>query len=104
MRGHICGVSIGEDGPSQMGLEDIAMFRAIPCSVVLYPSDAVTAERLVAVAAEHEGIVYIRTSRPKTAILYDADEKFPIGGSKVVKKSAEDSVTVLLRASRFMKH
>ena len=93
--GSHCGVSIGEDGPSQMGLEDLAMFRAIPGAVVLYPSDAVSAERLVAVAAEYEGIVYIRTSRPKTAILYDADEKFPIGGSKVVKKSDEDSVAVV---------
>lgn len=93
--GSHCGVSIGEDGPSQMGLEDLAMFRAIPGSVVLYPSDAVSAERLVAEAAAHEGIVYIRTSRPKTAILYDADDEFPIGGSKVVKKSAEDRVTVV---------
>ena len=93
--GSHCGVSIGEDGPSQMGLEDIAMFRAIPGSVVLYPSDAVSAERLVAEAAAHEGIVYIRTSRPKTAILYDADDEFPIGGSKVVKKSADDRVTVV---------
>lgn len=93
--GSHCGVSIGEDGPSQMGLEDLAMFRAIPGSVVLYPSDAVSAERLVAEAAAHEGIVYIRTSRPKTAILYDADDEFPIGGSKVVKKSADDRVTVV---------
>ena len=93
--GSHCGVSIGEDGPSQMGLEDIAMFRAIPESVVLYPSDAVSAERLVAEAAAHEGIVYIRTSRPKTAILYDANESFPIGGCKVVKQSSEDKVTVV---------
>ncbi len=93
--GSHCGVSIGEDGPSQMGLEDIAMFRAIPGAVVLYPSDAVAAERLVAEAAEHEGIVYIRTSRPKTAILYDAAESFPIGGCKVVKKGDNDKVTVV---------
>ena len=93
--GSHCGVSIGEDGPSQMGLEDIAMFRAIPESVVLYPSDAVAAERLVAEAAAHEGIVYIRTSRPKTSILYSADESFPIGGCKVVKQSSEDKVTVV---------
>ena len=93
--GSHCGVSIGEDGPSQMGLEDIAMFRAIPESVVLYPSDAVAAERLVAEAAAHEGIVYIRTSRPKTTILYSADESFPIGGCKVVKQSSEDKVTVV---------
>ena len=93
--GSHCGVSIGEDGPSQMGLEDLAMFRAIPKSVVLYPSDAVSAERLVAEAAAHEGIVYLRTSRPKTAILYGADESFPIGGSKVIKKSDQDKVTVV---------
>jgi len=93
--GSHCGVSIGEDGPSQMGLEDIAMFRAIPEAVVLYPSDAVAAERLVAEAAAHKGIVYIRTSRPKTSILYDADESFPVGGCKVVKQSSEDKVTVV---------
>ncbi len=93
--GSHCGVSIGEDGPSQMGLEDLAMFRAIPKSVVLYPSDAVSAERLVAEAAAYEGVVYLRTSRPKTAILYGADESFPIGGSKVIKKSDQDKVTVV---------
>lgn len=92
--GSHCGVSIGEDGPSQMGLEDIAMFRAIPGAVVLYPSDAVAAERLVAEAATHEGIVYIRTSRPQTPILYPNEEQFPIGGSKVVRESENDSVTV----------
>ncbi len=93
--GSHCGVSIGEDGPSQMGLEDIAMFRAIPESVVLYPSDAVAAERLIAEAAAHQGIVYIRTSRPKTTMLYDATDKFPIGGCKVVRESAEDKATIV---------
>ncbi len=93
--GSHCGVSIGEDGPSQMGLEDIAMFRAIPESVVLYPSDAVAAERLVAEAAAHQGIVYIRTSRPKTAILYDAADSFPIGGCKVIRQSNADKATVV---------
>ena len=93
--GSHCGVSIGEDGPSQMGLEDIAMFRAIPEAVVLYPSDAISAERLVTEAAAHEGIVYLRTSRPKTPILYDAEESFPIGGAKVVQQSNEDRVTVV---------
>ena len=92
--GSHCGVSIGEDGPSQMGLEDIAMFRAIPGAVVLYPSDAVAAERLVAEAAAYEGIVYIRTSRPQTPILYPNEEQFPIGGSKVVRESENDSVTI----------
>jgi transketolase len=93
--GSHCGVSIGEDGPSQMGLEDLAMFRAIPGAVVLYPSDAVAAERLVAEAAAHEGIVYIRTSRPKTPVIYTNDEQFPIGGSKVVRESGEDMATVV---------
>lgn len=93
--GSHCGVSIGEDGPSQMGLEDIAMFRAIPGAAVLYPSDAVAAEQLVAEAAKYEGIVYLRTSRPKTPILYEATEHFPIGGCKVVYESAADKVTVV---------
>ena len=93
--GSHCGVSIGEDGPSQMGLEDLAMFRAIPGAVVLYPSDAVAAERLVAEAAEYEGIVYLRTSRPTTPILYNAHESFPIGGCKVIRESSEDKVTLV---------
>ena len=62
---------------------------------MLYPSDAVAAERLVAEAAAYEGIVYLRTSRPKTSILYDADESFPIGGCKVIRESSEDEVTVV---------
>jgi transketolase len=93
--GSHCGVSIGEDGPSQMGLEDIAMFRPIPNSVVLYPSDAVSTERLVVEAANRHGICYIRTTRPKTPLLYSNDELFPIGGSKTLRKSANDRVTVV---------
>src|SRR4029453_9091927 len=93
--GSHCGVSIGEDGPSQMALEDLAMFRAIPGSVVFYPSDAVSTERLVAIAAEHKGIVYIRTSRPKGAILYKNDESFQIGGSKTIGSSATDRLAVV---------
>src|SRR5438876_2249609 len=93
--GSHAGVSIGEDGPSQMGLEDIAMFRPIPNSVVLYPSDAVSTERLVAEAAKRQGICYIRTTRPKTAMLYSNEELFPIGGSKTLRKSANDRVTVI---------
>jgi transketolase len=89
------GVSIGEDGPSQMGLEDLAMFRPIPGSVILYPSDAVSTEHLVAEAAQYRGICYIRTTRPKTAILYSNEEQFPIGGSKILRKSSNDSVTVV---------
>ncbi len=93
--GSHCGVSIGEDGPSQMGLEDIAMFRAVPESVILYPSDAVSTERMLAEAAQHKGICYIRTSRPKTPVIYANDEQFPIGGSKVLRKSANDRATVI---------
>jgi len=93
--GSHCGVSIGEDGPSQMGLEDIAMMRAIPNSTVLYPSDAVAAERLVAAAADLKGATYLRTSRPATPVLYANTEEFPIGGSKVVRSSANDSLTVV---------
>lgn len=92
--GSHAGVSIGEDGPSQMGLEDIAMFRSVLNSVVLYPSDAVSAEKMVEEAARHKGIVYIRTTRKETPIIYGAGEEFPIGGSKVVRQSDNDAVTV----------
>lgn len=93
--GSHAGVSIGEDGPSQMGLEDLAMFRTILSSVVLYPCDAVSTERLVKQAAAHPGIVYIRTTRGKTPILYGPNEEFPIGGSKVLRKSEKDVATVI---------
>jgi transketolase len=93
--GSHCGVSIGEDGPSQMALEDLAMFRAVNGSVVLYPSDAVSAERLTEFAAHAEGITYIRTSRPKTVILYSIDEKFPVPGFKVLRRSDNDRVTII---------
>ncbi len=93
--GSHAGVSIGEDGPSQMGLEDIALFRSILGSVVLYPSDAVSTERLVEEAALHYGLVYIRTTRMATPILYSNSDRFPIGGSKVLKKSPQDKVTIV---------
>jgi transketolase len=93
--GSHAGVSIGRDGPSQMGLEDLAMMRAIPGSVVLYPSDAVSAERLVELAAGHQGIVYLRTTRPKTPVIYANDEKFEIGGCKVLRSSGNDSITIV---------
>jgi transketolase len=93
--GSHAGVSIGEDGPSQMGLEDIAMFRTILNSVVLYPSDAVSTERLVEEAARHKGIVYLRTTRKEMPILYTIDEEFPIGGSKVLRRSDHDRLTVV---------
>jgi len=93
--GSHAGVSIGEDGPSQMGLEDIAMFRAIADSVVLYPCDAVSTEILVEEAAVHEGLVYIRTTRQGTPVIYSSNEQFRIGGSKVLKESDRDVVTVI---------
>jgi transketolase len=93
--GSHAGVSIGEDGPSQMGLEDIAMFRALIDSIVLYPADAVSTERLAEAAAHAEGIVYIRTTRPKTAVLYANDENFPIGGSKTLRSSERDRLTIV---------
>ena len=95
LAGSHAGVSIGEDGPSQMALEDLAMTRAEPNFTVLYPSDAVCAERCVELAAYQPGPVYIRTSRPKTPILYDANEAFVVGGSKVLRQSARDMVTVV---------
>jgi transketolase len=93
--GSHAGVSIGEDGASQMGLEEIAMFRTLLGSVVLYPSDAISTEKLVAAAAEHKGNVYIQTTRKETPILYTSDEKFPIGGSKTLKTSTNDQLTVV---------
>lgn len=93
--GSHCGVSIGEDGPSQMGLEDLAMMRAIPHSTVLYPCDAVSTERLVAVAADLAGATYLRTSRPATPVIYANTEEFPIGGSKVLRVSERDQLTIV---------
>ena len=93
--GSHAGVSIGEDGASQMGLEDIAIFRTILDGIVLYPSDAVSTEKLVEEAVKHKGIVYIRTTRKDTPVVYDDKENFPIGGSKVLKESLEDKVTVV---------
>jgi transketolase len=93
--GSHCGVSIGEDGPSQMGLEDLAMFRAIPGATVFYPCDGVSAERLTEIAARVPGISYIRTSRPKTAIIYSLKEEFPVPGFKVLRQSAADAATIV---------
>ncbi len=89
------GVSIGEDGPSQMALEDIALMRAIAGSTVLYPADAVATEKLMEEMAKRHGIDFLRTSRPKTPIIYNNDEQFPIGGAKVVRQNAGDKVTVV---------
>ncbi len=93
--GSHAGVSIGEDGASQMGLEDIAMFRTILGSAVLYPSDAISCEKLVEEAARYKGIVYIRTTRKDMPVLYDAKEKFPIGGSKTLRESKKDTFTLI---------
>jgi transketolase len=92
--GSHAGVSIGEDGASQMGLEDIALFRAILGSVVFYPSDAVATEKLVEIMAEHRGISYLRTTRKDTPILYRNDEVFRIGGSKLLRSGKKDVATV----------
>jgi transketolase len=95
MAGSHAGVSIGEDGPSQMALEDLALMTAQPTITVLYPSDAVSAEHLVVASASHSGPVYIRTTRPKTPVIYDAADTFPIGGCKVLRRSADDQATVV---------
>lgn len=95
LAGTHCGVSIGEDGPSQMALEDLAMARGIPNCTVLYPSDAVATDRLLALAAATPGPAYIRLSRPKTPILYGPAETFPLGGSKTLRQSEADAVTVV---------
>ncbi len=89
------GVSIGEDGPSQMGLEDLAMMAAQPGLVVLYPSDAVCTHRLIEAAAAHRGPVYVRTGRPKSPILYGNEETFKLGGSKVVRQGQGDKLTIV---------
>ena len=95
LAGSHAGVSIGEDGPSQMALEDLAMFRAVHGSTVLYPSDANQTAALTIAAADIEGISYIRTTRGNTPVIYGSDEAFPVGGSKVVRSSSEDAVTVV---------
>ena len=95
MAGSHAGVSIGEDGPSQMALEDLAMMRAQPNIAVLYPCDAVSTERLVERMAYHRGPAYMRTSRPKTPVIYGPDETFEVGGLKVLRQSASDAATVI---------
>ena len=95
LAGSHAGVSIGEDGPSQMALEDLAMMRSVPGCAVLYPCDAVSSERLVAAAAAHRGMVYLRTSRPKTEVIYPNEERFEIGGSKTLHASDDDAATIV---------
>lgn len=94
--GSHCGVSIGEDGPSQMALEDLAMFRAIPTATIFYPSDAVSTERAIELAAQTPGITFTRTSRPATAMVYPNEEKFEVGKAKVVCQNGPlDQVLVI---------
>ena len=95
LSGSHAGVSIGEDGPSQMALEDLAMMRAVCGSTVLYPCDANQTAHLLGQMVDLKGISYLRTTREKTPIIYPASEKFPVGGSKVVRKSGQDRVAVV---------
>ncbi|OLC20784.1 MAG: transketolase [Chloroflexi bacterium 13_1_40CM_68_21] len=95
LAGSHAGVSIGEDGPSQMGLEDLAMMRAVHGSTVLYPCDGNQTARLVAQMADRKGITYMRTTREKTPVLYGTSEEFPIGWCKVVRGSEKDRVTIV---------
>ena len=94
VRSHV-GVSIGQDGFSQMGLEDIAMMRSVYQSIVFYPSDAVVTEKIVAIMTQHQGISYLRATRLDTPIIYGVDEEFKIGGSKIVYQSDRDVATVV---------
>jgi transketolase len=93
--GSHAGVAIGQDGPSQMGLEDLAMMRAIHGSTVLYPCDANQTARLIAEMADLDGIRYLRTGRGESPVIYGADEEFPIGGSKVLRFSQSDRLTIV---------
>jgi len=93
--GSHCGVSIGEDGPSQMALEDLAMFRSLPGCTVFYPADAVSAERAIELAANTKGITFTRVSRPATEIVYDNDEIFEIGKAKILKQTSDDACLVI---------
>ncbi len=95
LAGSHAGVSIGEDGPSQMALEDLAMMRGVPGCAVLYPCDGVSSERLVEAAAAYDGMAYIRTSRPKTPVIYTPADEFVVGGSKVLRESGDDVATVV---------
>jgi transketolase len=95
LSGSHAGVSIGEDGPSQMGLEDIAALRAVHGSVVLHPCDANQTAKLVAAMADVDGIAYLRTLRPATKVIYGPDEEFEIGGSRVLRSSDDDDVAIV---------
>jgi len=93
--GSHCGISIGEDGPSQMALEDLAMFQSLPGCTVFYPSDAVATERATELAANTRGICFIRVGRPAVPVVYENDEQFAIGKAKIVRSSDDDKVLVV---------
>ncbi|KAH8335308.1 hypothetical protein KR074_009527 [Drosophila pseudoananassae] len=93
--GSHCGCSIGEDGPSQMGLEDIAMFRSIPGSTVFYPTDAVSTERAVELAANTQGVCFIRITYPCTTVIYNNDEKFSVGLAKIIRQKPSDELLLI---------
>ena len=93
--GSHAGISIGEDGPSQMGLEDLAIFRSLMNSIVLYPCDAVSSEKLTCLTANYDDISYLRTTRPKTPVIYNNNEEFIVGGSKILQQSESDRATVV---------
>ncbi|MEQ8957346.1 MAG: transketolase [Coleofasciculus sp. C2-GNP5-27] len=95
LSGSHAGISIGQDGPSQMALEDLASMRAVWSSTVLYPCDGNQTAKLVSQMVDRDGIVYLRTTRMKTPVIYDKEEEFPIGGSKVIRGSDRDQVTVI---------
>lgn len=92
--GSHAGVSIGEDGPSQMALEDFAIFGAVPGSVIFHPADAVSTAGIIPQMIDHDGIAYLRTLRPKTPVLYDEKEQFQTGGSKILRQSGKDILSV----------
>lgn len=93
--GSHCGVSIGEDGATQMGLEDIALFRSLPNSIIFYPSDAVSTEKIIKECLKIKGIKYIRTTKPKTKVIYNKDEKFVVGDFKILKQSKKDKIVLV---------
>jgi transketolase len=95
LTGSHAGVAIGEDGPSQMGLEDLAAFRAVHGSTVLYPCDANQTAALVAGMADRRGVCYLRTTRGNTPVIYQPREEFPAGGSKLLRASDKDQVTIV---------
>lgn len=93
--GSHCGVSMGADGVSQMGLEDLAMFRSIPTSTVFYPADPVATKKLTEIAVKHKGIVYLRTTRMETPVIYNDKDIFEVGGLKIVKQSSNDQLALI---------